>query len=194
MLIKAAHLHGIKSGTIRLAFRSWQKPAVKAGTLMKTFIGLVKVVSIVTIKETQILKKDSKDAGFENLEQLLKSLNHQAANNIYKIELCYHSEDPRIELRESLLTDLVYASLKDKLARLDQHSKQGLWTKKVLLAIKANPQLRAEDLAKLTDFEKQWLKLNIRKLKNLGLTISHEVGYELSPLGKALVKRLVQKK
>lgn len=196
MLIKSVHLQGIKSGTIKLAFRRWEKPAVKEGTLLKTFIGLVKVVSISTVKESQISKKDIKDAGFENKEQLLKSLRQNESSNIYKIELRYHAEDPRIELRENTaLTESAYAELKDKLVvRLDNYSKQGLWTKKVLLAIKENPKLRAVDLAKLTGFEKQWLKLNIRKLKNLGLTISHEVGYELSPLGTAFVKRLMQKK
>ncbi|MBX2896044.1 MAG: hypothetical protein KF763_11410 [Cyclobacteriaceae bacterium] len=195
MLIKAIHLQGIKSGTIKLAFRRWEKPAVKAGTLLKTFIGLVKVVRISTVKESQISKKDIQDAGFENKEQLLKSLRQNDNSNIYKIELRYHAEDPRIELRENTaLTESAFADLKEKLVRLDKYSKQGLWTKKVLLAIKGNPKLRAVDLAKLTGFEKQWLKLNIRKLKNLGLTISHDVGYELSPLGGTFVKRLTREK
>lgn len=50
------------------------------------------------------------------------------------------------------------------------------------------------DLAAITGFEKIWLKLNIRKLKNLGLTISHEIGYELSPLGKLYLKKATKKK
>ncbi len=195
MLIKSIHLQGIKSGTIKLTFRSWEKPAVKEGTLLKTFIGLVKVVSISAIKESQITKKDLKDAGFENLEQLLKSLRQNDNNKIYRIELRYHSDDPRIELREqTVLTESALIELKDKLIRLDKFSKQELWTRKILLAIKDNPRLRAADLAKLIGFEKQWLKLNIRKLKNLGLTISHEVGYELSPLGKEFVKKLLKAK
>jgi hypothetical protein len=33
--------------------------------------------------------------------------------------------------------------------------------------------------------ERPALKTNVRKLKRLGLTISHEVGYEVSPRGKA---------
>ena len=41
--------------------------------------------------------------------------------------------------------------------------------------------LPAGDLAKKADAEKEWLKINVRKLKNLGLTISHQPGYELSP-------------
>lgn len=53
----------------------------------------------------------------------------------------------------------------------------------VLIQVKDHPNLYAIGIAKLTDFEKEWLKLNIRKLKNFGLTISNNVGYELSPLG-----------
>ncbi len=190
MLIKSVHLQGIKAGTVKLAFRRWQKPAVKEGTLLKTFIGLVKVVSISTVKESQITQKDIRDAGFDDRELFLKSLRQNDNHNIYKIELRYYSEDPRLELRNNTtLTNSALEELNNKFDRLDKYGKQGLWTKKVLLAIKENPKLRAVDLAKLTGFEKQWLKLNIRKLKNLGLTISHEVGYELSPLGKSLVKR-----
>lgn len=74
--------------------------------------------------------------------------------------------------------------------RLDNHSKQGHWTEKVLLTIKDSPNLHAIGIANLTGFEKEWLKLNIRKLKNLGLTISHIVGYELSPLGETFFLRL----
>lgn len=193
MLIKSVHLHGIKSGTIKLAFRRWEKSQVKEGTLLKTFIGLVKVTRITRIEEGQITRKDIRDAGFENLEQLLNALQQSDGGNLYKIALRYHTEDPRIKVREQkTLTDSAYAELKNTLVRLDKNSRQGMWTKKVLLAIQKNPHLKAVEVAKLTGFEKQWLKLNIRKLKNLGLTISHEVGYELSPLGKTFVKKLLR--
>jgi hypothetical protein len=38
--------------------------------------------------------------------------------------------------------------------------------------------------------EKTWLKPNIRKLKEMGLTISLEVGHKISPRGKAYLKSL----
>lgn len=37
--------------------------------------------------------------------------------------------------------------------------------------------------------DKEWFKLNVRKLKNLGLTESLETGYRISPRGRALLKR-----
>ena len=72
---------------------------------------------------------------------------------------------------------------------MDQYSKTGVWTREVLEAVRDHPHLKALDLAEILGREKEWLKLNIRKLKNLGLTISHNPGYELSPLGKAYLNK-----
>jgi hypothetical protein len=110
--------------------------------------------------------------------------------NIYKIEVRFHSEDPRIAISQLNLTDDLYKTLKQKLARLDKASKQGGWTIKVLKTIHKYPHFHAVGIASLTGFEKEWLKLNIRKLKNLGLTISHTVGYELSPLGREFLEKM----
>lgn len=190
MLFKSVHLEGIKSGAITLAFRRWEKAAVKQGSLQKTFIGLVEIVSIAPVRENKITEKDSVKAGFENREQLLKSLRQTGTGSIYKIGVRYYSEDPRIALREAKLTGINFSELKSKLDRLDRYSREGPWTKKILKVINDHPQKRAADLASLMGYEKMWLKLNIRKLKSLGLTISHEVGYELSPLGKDVLKKI----
>jgi biotin operon repressor len=50
--------------------------------------------------------------------------------------------------------------------------------------------VRAQDLAEGLGLEKQAFKNDVRKLKGLGLTISHSPGYELSPRGMALLRRL----
>ena len=42
----------------------------------------------------------------------------------------------------------------------------------------------------MLNVEKDWLKIHIRKLKNLGFTISHEVGYSISVRGESLIKLL----
>lgn len=56
-----------------------------------------------------------------------------------------------------------------------------------LRKIAIHPELAAADLAALLGVEKEWLKPNIRKLKNLGLTESLHPGYRLSPRGRALL-------
>lgn len=190
MLFKSNHLEGIKSGKISLAFRRWKKMLVRKGTLQHTHIGQVRIEDIVEIEKDAIKNSDALRAGYNSLGDLLEFL-EEGEGLIYKIEVRYHGEDPRIQLREQKLVDNVtLEQLKSKLKRLDGFSKEGAWTKDVLLSIQNHPRLRAADLAKIVGREKLWLKANIRKLKNLGLTISHDIGYEISPLGKTLINQL----
>ncbi|MFN4316173.1 MAG: ASCH domain-containing protein [Chitinophagaceae bacterium] len=191
MLFKDAHLKQIKSGTINLAFRKWHKPSVKAGTLIHTSVGLIEVKRITVILETEITETNAIKAGFASRDQLLQTFKRNSNGAIYRIEIGYYSEDPRIELREqTILSEQEYDTIFQKLKKLDRLSKKGDWTKKVLMAIMEHPNLHAIGISQLTGFDKEWLKLNIRKLKNLGLTISHTVGYELSPKGKVIVTKL----
>lgn len=193
MLFKQVHLEGIKSGKIKLAFRNWQKASVKAGTLLHTSIGLVEIHHVEVVRQSDITDEDACNAGFADKKQLLKSLTYREPEKIFKISLSYHSADPRIKLREQTeLSEQQFEDLKNKLQRLDNYSRQGHWTEKILAAINDNPNLHAIGIAKLTGLEKEWLKLNIRKLKNLGLTISHTVGYEISPLGEKFLARLTK--
>lgn len=191
MLFKEIHLQGIKSGAITLAFRKWQKVSVKSGSLLHTSVGLLEIGRIATVNENDITDKDAVKAGFTDKSQLLRSFTRNSTGTIFKISFRYHGADPRIELREqTALSEQQFEDLKVKLDRLDRGSKQGYWTEKILLTIKDNPNLHALGIAKLTGFEKEWLKLNIRKLKNSGLTISNNIGYELSPLGNEYLNKL----
>ncbi|WP_290789700.1 hypothetical protein [Flavihumibacter sp. UBA7668] len=189
MLFKQQHLIGIKAGEITLAFRKWKKASVKPGSLIHTSVGLIEIQNIVEIKKEKITDKEAKLADFIDRSNLLKSFPSETEGIIFKISLRYHSEDPRIALREQTdISDEKFIELKNKLEKLDKHSRKGPWTNKILLAIKEHPNLHAVGISTLTGFEKEWLKLNIRKLKNAGLTISHTVGYELSPLGKQFIR------
>ncbi|RKE41767.1 hypothetical protein [Sphingobacterium detergens] len=191
MLFKEIHLAGIKSGKITLAFRQWKQAAVKSGTLLKTSVGLVEIGAIETVDESAITDQEAVSAGFKDKNQLLKSFRQQYLATIFRIAVRYHSEDPRVKLREGTeLSEEQFVQLKIKIARLDTFSKQGPWTRLILSTIRENPNLHAIGIARLLGFEKEWLKLNIRKLKNLGLTISHTVGYEISPLGEQFIQLL----
>ncbi len=94
--------------------------------------------------------------------------------------------DPRSELAATgaLSADEV-ADLRRRLERLDRASSHGPWTNDVLQVIAARPAVRAADLAAGFGRETQPFKLDVRKLKNLGLTLSLDVGYRLSPRGEA---------
>jgi hypothetical protein len=82
------------------------------------------------------------------------------------------------------------ADLRARLAQFDQLSHHGAWTTETLRLIQSRPATRAADLAASVGRETAPFKLDVRKLKNLGLTHSLEVGYELSPRGVAYLDAL----
>lgn len=191
MFFKVAHLKGIKRGEISLAFRKWKTQSVKKGTLLKTAIGQIEILDIEEIKPLEITDELAIKAGFQSSKELTEVLSKRKEGQIYKIEISFHSEDPRISLRnKSKLSTQEFDIIRSKLQRLDQYSKQGPWTEKVLNLIKNNPHKRAADLATIYGSEKDKFKLNVRKLKNMGLTISHDVGYSISPLGETYLELL----
>ena len=57
-----------------------------------------------------------------------------------------------------------------------------------LRAIAERPEERAEELAASFGLEKRVFKPRVRRLKELGLTISLSPGYRLSPRGEAFLK------
>jgi hypothetical protein len=71
---------------------------------------------------------------------------------------------------------------------MDASSRSGPWTRATLRAIGDNPGRRAPDLAAAFGRETLAFKRDVRKLKELGLTESLEVGYRLSPRGRAFLK------
>jgi biotin operon repressor len=68
---------------------------------------------------------------------------------------------------------------------MDAVSKRGPWTAAVLAEIAERPAVSSVYLAETLDWERFDFKLHVRRLKALGLTISLDVGYRLSPRGAA---------
>ena len=89
------------------------------------------------------------------------------------MRLAWAGEDPRLALRASAdLTDDDVAALDTRLERLDRASSHGRWTIATLRLIADRPQVRAPDLAASVGRETAPFKIDVRKLKGLGLTIS----------------------
>ena len=65
-------------------------------------------------------------------------------------------------------------ALQKKLQALEARSKVKGWPLRILEAVNKEPGLYAIQYANKLGYEKMWFKLHIRKLKNLGLTISLE--------------------
>ena len=110
---------------------------------------------------------------------------------MYRIGLRVDGPDPRVALRErGGPTDDELAAIERRLARLDGASRHGPWTMTVLRLIRDRPAVRAGDLAPVLGQDTQPFKRDVRKLKELGLTESLEVGYRLSPRGRSVLERL----
>jgi DNA-binding MarR family transcriptional regulator len=93
--------------------------------------------------------------------------------------------DPRVALRQRVdIPAAERAELDRRLGRLDAASRHGPWTARVLRLIADRPAVRAADLAAELGRDKATFKADVRKLKELGLTESLEVGYRLSPRGR----------
>ena len=81
-------------------------------------------------------------------------------------------------------------ALTKRLHSMDARSPAGPWAFEALALIGKRPGVVSTVLARQIGMERFAFKANVRKLKALGLTISLDVGYRLSPRGRALVRRL----
>ena len=183
---------GLTDGTIDVCFRRWRRSQVVAGHRYRSMIGLVLVEEVDVLSGTDhITTDDVRRAGYSDLDGLLGDLRPPSDDTtLYRLVLRrVDEEDPRSVLAAtSEITDADREELDRRLARLDKASKHGPRTADVLRVIAERPGVRAADLATSFGRETQPFKLDVRKLKALGLTLSLEVGYRVSPRGEAYVE------
>ena len=132
--------------------------------------------------------REAARAGFETRAALLEALG-DGPGEIHRVGLRHAGADPRVALRgRARLSAADRDELSARLGRLDKASRRGPWTADVLRLISERPGVRAPDLAAEVGRETRLFKADVRKLKELGLTESLEVGYRLSPRGRAWLK------
>jgi hypothetical protein len=194
MLFAGADRDGVAEGRITTAYRRWAEARVVAGRIYRTNAGRVEIDSVSQVNPDLIADNDADviaaDRG--NAKDVRRRLhgNEEWPTFLIKFHLV-EGPDPREELAAS--DDLSAAELEDlrgRLARLDELSRHGVWTTDTLRLIQAKPATRAGDLAAEFGRDMAGFKLDVRKLKNLGLTYSLEVGYKLSPRGAAYLSSL----
>jgi hypothetical protein len=191
MLFPLRVLAAIRDGQVDLAFRCWERPRVRPGTRMRTVAGVLEVGDVQVVERSALREEDARRAGFASLGDMLAMLDSRGRGDIHRIELRYAGADPRVELRERAeLTADELAEVRSALDRIDAASRHGPWTRATLELIAARPETRAEELAASVGREKLPFKRDVRKLKELGLTISLSPGYRLSPRGRAVLDAL----
>lgn len=190
MLLKQSTLAGIAAGTITCAYRRWRRPMVRAGTTFRTSIGVIGVDHIEPTTLDAITASGVRSAGYPSRAALIADL-RRGEGDVYRIRLKLVGADPRIALRNrARWSKDELAAITKRIARVDAASPNGPWVVQTLRLIAKHPGVRAADLAAQLGSETLPFKIRVRRLKELGLTESLEVGYRLSPRGAALLQRL----
>ena len=108
----------------------------------------------------------------------------------YAIEVSFLAPDERPELAsDDQLSDSDVDAIGARLRRWDAAGDGSPWTHAYLELIAANEAIRAPDLAARLGLDTPRFKRRVRQLKGLGLTISLDVGYRISPRGCAYLVR-----
>ena len=195
LLFQKRFHEGLLKGRITLTFRRWAKPHVKPGGRYRCHpIGVLEVDRVDRVRAGDITSRDAERSGFGSLEDLLEYIRSGPGGaldddtELFRVELHHGGDGDRVELAlEDDLTSEDVETIKKKLERMDAKEP---WTMRTMRLIEKHPRVAASKLAKKLGRETQPFKVDVRKLKKLGLTQSFEVGYEISPRGKAYLEAI----
>ncbi len=190
MLIEQRLHAGIRDGSITVLFRRWRRRQVTAGNVYRTAAGRLIVESVNEVSPDRIRPTDARAAGYRTVADAVADLHGDESDPVYLLRLRLVDEpDPRDVLaRDADLSTSDVEEITRRLARYDKAASRGPWTGETLDIIRRRPAIRAGDLADELGREVHPFKVDVRKLKNLGLTLSLEKGYRLSPRGEAYLR------
>jgi hypothetical protein len=188
---------GLAAGDITVTFRRWTRAQVKVGGHYKVGAAVLEVDDVSTLRVADIRDADIPRTGEPDRPALHRRLSRGSKRPLEDDEVVYRIEfhptgltDARTLLAASDdLTDDDVDAINRALDRLDRAAARGAWTRAVLALIDARPGVVSTELAAEHGIDRAGFKLDVRKLKKLGLTESLEVGYRLSPRGRAFVDR-----
>jgi hypothetical protein len=188
----------VASGEITVTFRRWTRAQVKVGGHYKVGAAVLEVDGVSQVRVGDIAEGDITRAGEADRAALHARLERGTKRPVTDDEVVWRVEfhptgltDARTLLAASDdLTDDDVAAINRSLDRLDRAAAGGPWTRAVLALIAERPGVVSTELAAQRGVERAPFKLDVRKLKKLGLTDSLEVGYRLSPRGRAFLDRM----
>jgi len=183
---------GLADGSITRTFRTWKRAQARAGGRYRVGGMLLEVDAVSQVAVADLSEDDARAAGEPDLAALRRRLGDPDAQTlVWRVDLHHVGPDDRIALRATdALSEQDVDRLRTRLDRLDAASATGPWTREVLRLIVARPGVVSTELAAELGRERQAFKTDVRKLKNLGLTESLQVGYRISPRGEALLQAL----
>ncbi len=177
----------VTKGEITVSYRLWRSAKVKAGKSYRTPLGTIAIDDVQVIPAAMIARRDVRLTGCKSVADIRELAGEHTKTHVADDTLLH-----RVQFRFLGDVALVPAATRtldldevaSRLAKMDNRSPRGAWTHAVLKSIADQPQVPARILSAQLDWERLDFKAHVRKLKALGLTISHEVGYELSDAGR----------
>lgn len=192
MLFTADAWPGLADGSITVTIRTWTRAQAKTGGHYRVAGLLLEATDVRQVRADELTETDAQAAGAGTLDALLHRLGTPESERLlWRVEFRCIGRDDRAERREQAeLSPDDIAALKIRLDRLDARSPSGAWTRTTLGLIEKYPGVVSTALARHAKQERPAFKLNVRKLKEMGLTESLDIGYRLSPRGEALLRSL----
>ncbi|MCV7077792.1 hypothetical protein [Mycobacterium szulgai] len=190
MLLNRATAEGIADGRIGLVFRRWDAARAKPGGTQRTMAGTIRIDAVAEHPgDYRVTERQACAAGYPDAVTAQAELDRRQAKHTYLVTVSFVGLDerPALAADDALTADDVQ-SIVTRLDRLDAASESGPWTRRYLRLIGDNEAVRAPDLAAGENLDVPRFKRRVRRLKELGLTISLDVGYRLSPRGRAFLK------
>jgi hypothetical protein len=188
VLLNRDTAEGIANGSITLVLRRWDAPRAKAGRTQRTMAGTIRVDAVTEYPGSyRVTAAQARAAGFPDAKSAQRELDRRPARHTYAIAVSYLAPDERPELAaDDKLSDADAEEIASRLQRWDAATEP--WTRRYLEMIGDNEGVRAPDLAAHVGLDVPRFKRRVRQLKSLGLTISLDVGYRLSPRGRAFLQ------
>lgn len=183
MMLTERVAHAVAAGEVDVAYRRWRVPRVKAGSQFRSVAGVIRIDSIERVPITELNDADARRAGFQSVDDLIETFRGHDADPVFRIALSFAGADGRDELATA--SDLTAQDVAAIGAELDRLDRRTLWARHTLSRLRAEPGVTAAVLAGELDLEKEPFKRRVRKLKELGLTRSLRIGYDLSDRGRA---------
>ncbi len=179
----------IRRGVITVTFRHWKHPQARTGGIYRLFSGgFIEATEVEVVAPGDVDDADAIAAGFDSAQELLEDF-VGFEGDLYRVAFRYRDDvqDERARLAaDDAITAEDRAAIDDRLAKMDGGGR-GPWTRDVLRLIAEHDGTRAADLAERLGRDVPHFKSDVRRLKSLGLTESLEVGYRLSPRGRAFL-------
>ena len=181
----------LAAGRITLTVRLWTRPQVKVGGRYNVGPVEIEVDDIELVPFGALTDEDVARTGMTDREAVRTRAAHAGPIGddtlVYRIELRVVGKRRQPAARPADAKTV--AEVIAKLDAMDARSAHGAWTRPTLRLIGNHPGTVSTELAAAVGRPRPEFKADVRKLKALGLTESLEVGYRLTRLGRAVVRR-----